>query len=49
MTSLSRNMYIDELDDSVNEYNNTYYSIIKMELANVKSSTYTHLGVENTD
>ena len=28
MTSLSKNLYIDELDDIVNEYNNTYHTTI---------------------
>ena len=30
MTSLSKNVYIDKLDDKVNEYNNTYHRTIKM-------------------
>ena len=37
MTSISKNLYIDKLDDS---YNNTYHSAIKMNPADVKSSTY---------
>ena len=40
MTSMSKNMYIDKLDDIVNEYNNTYHSTIKMNPVDVKSSTY---------
>ena len=40
MTSISKNVYIDKLDDIDNEYNNTYYSTIKMKLADVKSNTY---------
>ena len=40
MTSVSRNVYIDKLDDIVNEYNNTYHSTIKMKPFDVKSSTY---------
>ena len=40
MTSVSKNLCIDKLDDIVNKYNNTYYSTIKMKLINVKSSTY---------
>ena len=40
MTSISKNVYIDKLDDIVNEYNNTYYSTIKMKPADVKSNTY---------
>ena len=45
MTSVSKNMCIDKLDDIINEYNNTYHSIIKMEPANIKSSTYTDLSI----
>ena len=29
MTSISKNVYIDKLDDIVNKYNNTYLSTIK--------------------
>ena len=29
MTSISKNVYIDKLDDIVNEYNNTYHTTIK--------------------
>ena len=39
MTSLSKNVYIDKLDDIVNKYNNTYDSTIKMKPVDVKSST----------
>ena len=28
MTSVSKNGYINKLDDTVNKYNNTYHSII---------------------
>ena len=30
MTSISKNVYIDKLDDIVNKYNNTYHSTTKM-------------------
>ena len=40
MTSISKNVYIDKLDDIVNKYNNTYHSNIKMKPVDVKSSTY---------
>ena len=30
MTSISKNVYIDKLDDIVNKYNNTYHSTLKM-------------------
>ena len=40
MTSVSKNIYIDKLDDIVNKYNNAYHSTIKMKLVNVKSYSY---------
>ena len=30
LTSVSKNVYVDKLDDIVNKYNNTYHSTIKM-------------------
>ena len=32
MTSISKNMYIDKLDDITDKYNNEYYKTIKMKL-----------------
>ena len=40
VTLISKNVYIDELDDIVNRYNTTYHSTIKMKPADVKPSTY---------
>ena len=40
MTSVSKNVCIDKLDDIVNKYNNTYHSTIKMKPADVNSSIY---------
>ena len=40
MTSVSKNVYIDKLDDIVNKYNNTYHSTIKMKPVDVKSKIY---------
>ena len=40
MCSVSRNVYIDKLDDIVNEYNNTYHRKIKMKPVDVKNNTY---------
>ena len=50
MTSVSKNMYIDKLDDRVNEYNkmNTYKTI-KMKPVDVRTSTYIDCEVENND
>ena len=35
MTSISKNVYIDKLDDIVNKYNNTYHKTIKMKFVHV--------------
>ena len=40
MTSISKNVYIDKLDDIVNEYNNAYHSTIKIKSIDVKDNTY---------
>ena len=40
MTSISKNVYTDKLDDTVNEYNNTYHRAMKMNSADVKDNTY---------
>ena len=40
MTSISKNVYIDKLDDMANKYNNAYHSTIKMKPIDVKTSTY---------
>ena len=49
MTSISKNVYIDKLDDIVNEYNNTYYRTIKMKPINVKDNTYVNFGKDVSD
>ena len=40
MTSVSKNVYIDKLEDIVNKYNNTYHNVIKMNPVDVNPSTY---------
>ena len=40
MTSISKNVYINKLDDIVNEYSNTYHRTIKMKPVDVKDNTY---------
>ena len=40
MTSISKNVYIDKLNDIVDEYNNIYRKIIKMKPVDVKDNTY---------
>ena len=32
MTAISKNLYIDKLDDIAKEYNNTYHKSIKMKI-----------------
>ena len=44
VTSISKNVYIDKLDDIVNEYNNTYHRTIKMKPIDVKDNTYINIG-----
>ena len=39
MTLISKNVYIDKLDDIVDEFNNTYHTTIKMKPADVKDNT----------
>ena len=47
MTSISKNVYVDKLDDIVNEYNNTYHRKIKMKPADVKPGNYTEYNVNS--
>ena len=49
MTSISKNVYIDKLDDIVNEYNNAYHSTIKMKPIDVKDNTYINTDEETND
>ena len=46
MASISKNVYIDKLDDIVDEYNNTYHTTIKMKPADVKDNTYINADKE---
>ena len=47
MTSVSKNVYIDKLDDIVNKYNDTYHSKIKMKPAEIKPSIYIDFNKES--
>ena len=40
MTTISKNVYIDKLDDLVNEHNNTYYRTIKMKPVDDNDNNY---------
>ena len=40
ITTISKNVYFDVLDDIANKYNNTVHRTISMKLINVKDNTY---------
>ena len=49
VTSMSKNVYTDEVDDIVNKYNNMYHNTIKMKPVAVKSSIYIDSSKEIND
>ena len=49
MTAISKNVYIDKLDDTVNEYNNTYHRTIKMKPVDIEDNTSIDFGKEVND
>ena len=50
MTScISKNVYVNKLDDIVDEYNNTYHRTIKMKPVDVKDNTYIDFNKEVND
>ena len=49
MNSISKNVFIDKLDDIVNKYNNAYQNTIKLKPVDVKSNTYINFSKENND
>ena len=51
MASIPKKVYIDKLDDIVNEYNNTNYRTIKMKPVDVKDNIYLDFkkGVNDKD
>ena len=49
MTLVSKNVYIDKLNDIVHKYNKAYYSTIKMKPADMKSNTYTDSSKESNN
>ena len=46
ITSISKNVYPDKLDDIVDECNNTYHTTIKMKPIDVKDNTYINADKE---
>ena len=49
MTSMSKNVYIDKIDDTVGRYNNTYHRAIKMKPVDVTDNTYIDFKKEIND
>ena len=46
---MSKNVYINKLDDIVNKYNHTYHGKIKMKSVDVNSSTYFDFNKKNNN
>ena len=49
MTSISKNVYINKLDDIANEFNNPHPGRIKMKPIDVKPSSYIDFDAENNN
>ena len=49
ITSVTRNVHIDKLDDTADEYNSTYHKTIKMKPVDVKDNTYIDFKKEVND
>ena len=49
MTSTSKNVYVNKLNDTVDKYNNTYPTTIKIKPIYVKDNTYINTDKEIND
>ena len=49
MTSMSKNVYLDKLDDIVNKHSNAYHRTFKMKPVDVKTTTYINFSSEIND
>ena len=49
MTSISKSVFIDKLDDRVNKYKYTYHSTTKMKSIDIKQNTYIQSSKEISD
>ena len=47
MTLISRNVYVDKLDEIVNQYNNTYHKTIKMKPVDISLCMYIEFNIKN--
>ena len=49
MSTVSKNVYFDALDNIFGEYNNTYHNTIKMKSIDVKSNSYVKYNVDSNN
>ena len=49
MTSISKNVYFDVLDDIFDEYNNKYHKTIKMKAKDVKDDSFAEYNEESNE
>ena len=49
MNAVSKNVYINKIDQIVDKFNNTYHKTIKMKPVDVKSGTYIDFETENNE
>ena len=49
ITSTSKNVYIDKLDDTIDKYNNTHHRTIEMKSIDVKNNIYINIDKEVND
>ena len=49
MTDVSKNVYLDVLNDMVNEYNNTVHRRIKMKRIDVTSGSYAEYNEDSNE
>ena len=49
MAAISKNVYHDVLDDTVDEYKNTYNKTIKMKPIDVKSDSFAEYNEESNE
>ena len=49
MTAVSKNVFVDVLDDIVDNYNNTFHRIIGMKPIDIKSDSYAECNVDSNE
>ena len=49
MTAISKNIYIDVLDNIINKYNNTVHRMIKMKPTDVASDSYAEYNEDSNE